>query len=167
MSESILEKAHRLVGPRSAVERSEWRRKGWKVPSANDRLARNVSSTPNLVAYHVKGDHDEYLTVISLGDFICSCPATGICSHVLAVMLAEGDERLPRALALADAGDERALAWESAAGALKHLFEIVESEDTHEGEGGEQEPRTTLLEALDRFDDAHNIDKARREELSA
>lgn len=41
----------------------------------------------HVVTADVKGDHDTYTVVIEIGDREwCMCPATGDCSHVLAVL---------------------------------------------------------------------------------
>ena len=40
-----------------------------------------------LIDADVRGDHDRYAVVVEIGDEVrCTCPATGDCSHILAVL---------------------------------------------------------------------------------
>lgn len=100
------------------------------------------------------GDRGLYTVTIKPDELaVCTCKAGRegvLCKHVIGVGVVMADDMLKSA---------RQLAWDRASAALRELFEIVETEDTIEGEGGDQEPRTTLLETLDRFDDARNIDQ--------
>lgn len=73
------------------------------------------------------------------------------CHHALAALIE--DTRL----------SARERAWADAIVSLKTLFAIVEDEDTpalaeHGEPGGDEAVRTALLEALDAFDRAHDID---------
>lgn len=106
--------------------------------------------------YRVRSGENSYWVTLSANEIagLCTCPANPdvICKHLIgAGLLLDKEER--------EAGTPREQAWRRASEAMRELFELVEDEDTIDGEGGEQEPRTTLLEALDRFDDAHNIDR--------
>ena len=56
-----------------------------------------------LVDADVEGDHDRYAVVVEIGDDVrCTCPATGDCSHMLAVLALSLARRtgLPTAVAL-------------------------------------------------------------------
>jgi hypothetical protein len=115
------------------------------------RISLNVGAR----VYEVQGsDSEPYSVTIVETDpgqprALCTCKAgrEGIaCSHAHA------------ALTLATMVSTRERAWEIARASLRSLSRIVEAEDTFEGEGGDEATRTALLETLDRFDDADNID---------
>jgi hypothetical protein len=84
----------------------------------------------------------------------CHCIAANYdkpCHHALAALIE--DTRL----------SARERAWATAIASLRTLFQIVEDEDTptlaeHGEPGGDEATRTALLEALDAFDRAHDID---------
>lgn len=106
--------------------------------------------------YRVRSGENSYWVTLSTNDIagLCNCPADPdiICKHLIAAGLTlDKEERA--------AGTPREQAWKNASSALRDLKDLLEDEAAPPGErGDEATPILVLEDALDRFDDAFNID---------
>lgn len=63
MSTAVIEKAQRLLGNG------------------------HVREVPTTRTFLVDGDHGQYAVLLNGDDAACTCPATGVCAHLTAVLL--------------------------------------------------------------------------------